>query len=77
MYKKQICIQFQLAEKIGLFTVTIFVWVVYGFMLTAHEEPFQKLQSSFTVLLIVMLIVTYGTFMIAMVKNKTSAYYQQ
>ena len=77
LYKKQICIQFQLAEKIGLFTVTIFVWVVYGFMLTAHEEPFQKLQSSFTVLLIVMLIVTYGTFMIAMVKNKTSAYYQQ
>ncbi len=77
LYKKQICIQFQLAEKIGLFTVTIFVWVVYGFMLTAHEEPFQKLQSGFTVLFIVMLMVMYGTFMIAMVKNKTSAYYQQ
>ncbi len=77
LYKKQICIQFQAAEKMGLFSVTIFVWVVYGFMLAAREEPFQQLQSSFTVLFIVMLMVMYGTFMIAMVKNKTAAYYQQ
>ncbi len=77
LYKKQICIRFQAAEKVGLFSVTIFVWVVYGFMLAASEEPFQKLQSGFTMLFIVMLMVMYGTFMIAMVKNKTSAYYQQ
>ena len=28
LYRKQICIRFQVAEKIGLFSVTIFVWVV-------------------------------------------------
>jgi len=77
LYRKKICIRFQVAEKIGWFSITIFVWVVYGFMLTAEEEPFQNLQSGFFVLFILMLMVMYGTFMIAMVKNKTSAYYQQ
>lgn len=77
LYKKKICIPFQAAEKFGLFFVTIFVWVVYGFMLTAQEEPFRNLQSGFLVLFILMLMVMYGTFMIAMVKNKTSAYFQQ
>ena len=77
LYRKKICIRFQVAEKIGLFSVTIFVWVVYGFMLVAEEESFQKLQRGFSVLFILMLMVMYGTFMIAMVKNITSAYYQQ
>ena len=77
LYRKKICIRFQVAEKIGWFSITIFVWVVYGFMLMAEEEPFQNLQSGFFVLFILMLMVMYGTFMIAMVKNKTSAYYQQ
>jgi len=77
LYRKKICIRFQTAEKIGLFSVTIFVWVVYGFVLVAEEEPLRNLQSGFFVLFIFMLMVMYATFMIAMVKNKISAYYQQ
>ncbi|MBE5942810.1 MAG: GHKL domain-containing protein [Lachnospiraceae bacterium] len=77
LYRKKICVRFQGAEKIGLFSVTIFVWVVYGFMLVAEEDSYRNLQSGFLVLFILMLMVMYGTFMIAMVKNKTSAYYQQ
>ncbi len=77
LYRKKIRVRFQGAEKIGLFSVTIFVWVVYGFMLVAEEDSYRNLQSGFLVLFILMLMVMYGTFMIAMVKNKTSAYYQQ
>lgn len=77
LYRKRICVRFQIAEKIGLFSVTIFVWVVYGFMLVAEEESFRNLQSDFLVLFILMLMVMYATFMIAMVKNKTSAYFRQ
>lgn len=77
LYRKKICIRFQVAEKIGLFSVTLFVFVVYGFMLIADEEPFRDLQNSFSVLVLFILMVMYATFMIAMVKNKTSAYYQQ
>lgn len=77
LYKKQIYVQFQTAEKIGLFFIMVFVWVVYGLVLTAEEEPFQKLQSSFSVLIVVMLMVMYAAFMIAMIKNKTTIYYQQ
>jgi len=77
LYRKQICIRFQVAEKIGLFSVTIFVWVVYGFILVAEEEPFRNLQSGFTVLFILTLMVMYGASMIALIKSKTSAYYQQ
>ncbi len=77
LYRKKICVRLQGAEKIGLFSVTIFVWIVYGFMLVAEEDSFRNLQSGFLVLFILMLMVMYGTFMIAMVKNKTAAYYQQ
>lgn len=77
LYRKKICIRFQAAEKIGLFSITIFVFVIYCFMLVVEEEPSQELQGVFVVLFILMLMVMYGTFMIAMVKNKTSAYYQQ
>lgn len=76
LYRNKISIRFQVAEKIGLFSVTIFVWVVYGFMLETEEESFRNLQSGFFVLFILMLMIMYATFMIAMVKNKTSAYYQ-
>lgn len=77
LYRKKLCIRFQVAEKIGLFSVTIFVWTVYGFMLIAEEEPFRDLQSSFSVLFLFMLLIMYAAFMIAIVKNKISAYYQQ
>ncbi len=77
LYKKKIYIRFKVVENISLFSVTIFVWVVYGFILVAREDSFRDLQTGFLLLFILMLIMMYSTFMIAMVKNKTSAYYQQ
>lgn len=76
LYRKKIYIRFQVTEKIALFFVAIFVWVSYAFMLVC-EEDFHNLKTGFLLLFILTLMVMYYAFLIAMVKNKTSAYYQQ